>query len=152
MIGLSLACCIVFHCLFAIGVSSSRTPMNSFATCWTSYIQNFWSMPNAVIAVDRRLFQEYLVDSFAVRYKETAYVIMRYVHVSFLQVNCLTCEFLSIKHDPILGLIVSSDVVSMESSSDHVFIDLSLDIPQKFVNIRPGKGRPQCHIQGIPRR
>jgi ubiquitin carboxyl-terminal hydrolase 3 len=43
------------------------------------------------------------------------------------EVNCLSCESLSIKHDPIL--------------------DLSLDIPQKFVNTRPGKGRQQCCIQ-----
>jgi hypothetical protein len=30
-----------------------------------------------------------------------------------------------------------------------LLIDLSLDIPQKFVNTRPGKGRQQCCIQGI---
>ena len=42
-----------------------------------------------------------------------------------------------------------SVVVSVRCCSELICSpDLSLDIPQQFVNMR-GKGRPQCRIQGI---
>jgi hypothetical protein len=42
--------------------------MNFFDICWTGCIQSYWNMPNEVIAAVRPLYQEYLVDNFAVRF------------------------------------------------------------------------------------